>query len=104
MKIKLSTKGILLIFLLLQCSLALFAQNHPFETEIKAFAKSDSVVAPLQGKIVFVGSSSFAKWKDINQYFPGYPIINRGFGGSVLLDVIHYVLFSLNALRRALIN
>jgi len=91
MKIKLSTKGILLIFLLLQCSLALFAQNHPFETEIKAFAKSDSVVAPLQGKIVFVGSSSFAKWKDINQYFPGYPIINRGFGGSVLLDVIHYV-------------
>ena len=38
-----------------------------------------------------MGSSSFAKWKDINQYFPGYPIINRGFGGSNLLDVILYV-------------
>jgi lysophospholipase L1-like esterase len=91
MKINLSLKASVLIFLLIQSSLVLFAQNKPFESEIKAFAKSDSIVAPLQGKIVFVGSSSFAKWKDINQYFPGYPIINRGFGGSNLLDVILYV-------------
>lgn len=91
MKINLSLKASVLIFLLIQSSLVLFAQNKPFESEIKAFAKSDSTVAPLQGKIVFVGSSSFAKWKDINQYFPGYPIINRGFGGSNLLDVILYV-------------
>lgn len=91
MNIKLFIKNRLFVCLLLQISLSSFAQNKPFESEIKAFAKSDSTVAPLQGKIVFVGSSSFAKWKDINQYFPGYPIINRGFGGSNLLDVILYV-------------
>ena len=84
-------KASLLIFLLIQSTLVLFAQNKPFEGEIKAFAKSDSIVGPLHGKIVFAGSSSFTKWKDINQYFPGYPIINRGFGGSNLLDVILYV-------------
>ncbi|MDP4620396.1 MAG: GDSL-type esterase/lipase family protein [Sediminibacterium sp.] len=84
-------KASILIFLLIQSTLVLFAQNKPFEGEIKAFAKSDSIIAPLQGKIVFAGSSSFTKWKDINQYFPGYPIINRGFGGSNLLDVILYV-------------
>lgn len=91
MKINLYKKASVLIFLLIQSSLVLFAQLKPFEAEIKAFAKSDIIVAPLQGKIIFVGSSSFAKWKDINQYFPGYPIINRGFGGSNLLDVILYV-------------
>ena len=91
MNIKIFIKNRLFVCLLLQISLSSFAQNKPFEGEIKAFAKSDSIVAPLQGKIVFAGSSSFAKWKDINQYFPGYPIINRGFGGSNLLDLILYV-------------
>jgi lysophospholipase L1-like esterase len=37
-----------------------------------------------------VGSSSFTKWKDVNDYFPGYPIVNRGFGGATLPDVIRY--------------
>jgi len=91
MKSNSDKKVSLLLFLLIQSTLVLFAQNKPFEGEIKAFAKSDSIVAPLQGKIVFAGSSSFTKWKDINQYFPGYPIINRGFGGSNLLDVKLYV-------------
>ena len=91
MNIKIFIKNRLFVCLLLQISLSSFAQNKPFEGEIKAFAMSDSIVAPLQGKIVFAGSSSFAKWKDINQYFPGYPIINRGFGGSNLLDLILYV-------------
>lgn len=72
-------------------SIHLFAQSKPFEAEIIAFAKSDSIVPPLPGKIVFAGSSSFTKWKDINQYFPGYSIINRGFGGANLLDLTQYV-------------
>jgi lysophospholipase L1-like esterase len=40
--------------------------------------------------ILFVGSSSFTKWTDVQNYFPQYPIINRGFGGSTLLDVMMY--------------
>ena len=45
---------------------------------------------PPQHAILFVGSSSFTKWKDVQSYFPGYTILNRGFGGSALPDVIYY--------------
>lgn len=91
MKRQLFKRVTLFISLFFFISMGLLAQSKPFEAEIIAFAKSDSIVPPLQGKIVFAGSSSFTKWKDINQYFPGYPIINRGFGGSNLLDLTQYV-------------
>ena len=71
-----------------QSNTSLYAQ--PFKQEIVKFQKSDSIVMPPKGQIVFAGSSSFTKWKDIAMYFPGYPIINRGFGGAALLDLIYY--------------
>ena len=37
-----------------------------------------------------MGSSSFTIWQKVNSDFPGYPILNRGFGGSTLTDVIRY--------------
>jgi lysophospholipase L1-like esterase len=64
---------------------------QPFKQEILQFKKSDSIVMPPKGQIVFAGSSSFTKWKDVAMYFPGYPIINRGFGGATLVDLIYYV-------------
>jgi lysophospholipase L1-like esterase len=64
--------------------------SQPFKAEINAFMKSDSINMPAPGSILFVGSSSFTKWKDVQTYFPGFPIINRGFGGSSLPDVIYY--------------
>jgi lysophospholipase L1-like esterase len=66
-------------------------QAQPFKPEIVQFKNSDSIVMPPKGQIVFAGSSSFTKWKDIAMYFPGYPIINRGFGGATLVDLIYYV-------------
>ena len=66
------------------------AQENPFWKEIKAFKASDSVRTPPKKAIVFVGSSSFKLWKDIDRYFPGHRIINRGFGGSSLPHVIRY--------------
>ena len=65
-------------------------ENPPFWEDIQAFKHQDSVQAPLQHAILFVGSSSFTKWTDVRNYFPGYTIINRGFGGSSLPDVIRY--------------
>ncbi|MFM1841139.1 MAG: hypothetical protein RIR47_1188 [Bacteroidota bacterium] len=70
------------------------AQNtktpNPFQPEIDAFAKADKINMPDEGKILFAGSSSFRLWKDVNDYFPGKSILNRGFGGATLLDLIHY--------------
>lgn len=81
-----------LFLLLLVFSVELAAQETkpPFWNDIQTFKKQDSVSFPGTGKILLVGSSSFTKWKDVQNYFPAYPIINRGFGGSSLTDVIRY--------------
>lgn len=68
-----------------------FAQTAPpFWNDIVAFKKLDSVHPAPAHPILFIGSSSFTKWKDVNDYFPGYAIVNRAFGASTLLDLIRY--------------
>ncbi|WP_423148516.1 GDSL-type esterase/lipase family protein [Rubrolithibacter danxiaensis] len=67
-----------------------FAQKVPFWNDIQAFKKQDSLRFPPKDAILFIGSSSFTKWKDVQSYFPEYKIINRGFGGSTLKDLIRY--------------
>jgi len=85
-------KGKFIIFtcLFLAFSKVGLSQQPRFRTEINSFLSSDSVQFPAKNGILFVGSSSLRMWRDISLYFPGYPIINRGFGGSVLPDVINY--------------
>ena len=69
---------------------ALFSDAQPFAGEIAEFKKQDSVSFPPPNAVLFVGSSSFRMWKDVQDHFPGHVIINRGFGGSTLLDVTRY--------------
>ena len=86
-------KKYLLIFLFFLGILTATAQTPskiPFQNEIDVFIKKDSIIMPASNSILFVGSSSFNYWKDISNYFPGYPIINRGFGGSSLTDIIYF--------------
>lgn len=66
------------------------AAQPPFWNEIAEFKRRDSIQHPPANAILFVGSSSFRKWTNVQDYFPGYTIINRGFGGSSLDDVIRY--------------
>jgi lysophospholipase L1-like esterase len=66
------------------------AQNTPFYSEIQHFKEQDSIHFPPKHAILFLGSSSFRKWEDVQEYFPGYTIINRGFGGSTIPDAIYY--------------
>jgi len=63
---------------------------QPFIGEILEFKKQDVANPPPSNPILFVGSSSFRKWTDVSNYFPGYTILNRGFGGSSFPDVIRY--------------
>lgn len=62
----------------------------PFWNEIAEFKHRDSLQHPPVNAILFIGSSSFRKWTNVQSEFPGFPIINRGFGGSTLDDVIRY--------------
>ena len=68
------------------------AQNArpPFWQDIQNFRKQDSLHKLPIHPILLVGSSSFTRWTDVQAYFPGYTILNRGFGGSTLSDVLRY--------------
>lgn len=94
-------KHLFIVFLFLGFGLALTAQQTaPFYNEIQGFKKGDSIQAPPKNAILFVGSSSFRMWNNIQQAFPEHTIINRGFGGSSLPHVIQYandIIFPYNA-------
>lgn len=62
----------------------------PFYQEVHAFSKLDSTAFPEANQILFIGSSSFTMWRDVQNYFPEYKILNRAFGGSSLPDLIRY--------------
>ena len=84
-------KPILLICLVAGNYIALAQETeYPYYNDIQHFKEIDRVSPPQRNAILFIGSSSFTMWQDVQDYFPGYTIINRGFGGSTLLDQIHY--------------
>ncbi len=60
-----------------------------FAAEIKAFAEWDSRNAVPADPVLFVGSSSIRLWRT-HESFPDLPVVNRGFGGSQVSDVIHF--------------
>jgi lysophospholipase L1-like esterase len=84
------SRHVFLLFCLTLIFSGFINAQRPFQADINAFKKQDSIQMPPANSILFVGSSSFTKWKDVQDYFPGYTIINRGFGGSSLPDVYGY--------------
>lgn len=84
-------KRICLLFVWLSLSvMSVQAQTPRFYKDIQHFKELDRQQPPPKKAILFIGSSSFTKWKDVGAYFPGYTIINRGFGGSTLEYLIYY--------------
>ncbi len=65
--------------------------GQPFINDINRFKEQDKLNPPPTNAILFIGSSSFTMWYDVQEQFPDYTIINRGFGGSTLEDLIRYV-------------
>ena len=63
-----------------------------YEGAIQAFEAADRENMPLPGAIVVTGSSSIARW---NAAMPAdlapLTVIPRGFGGSAMADVLHFV-------------
>lgn len=80
-----------LLFLLLFIVPALAWAQDPlrFADEVKTITAQDNG-HPQQGVILFTGSSSIRKWTDLSERFPGKQVINRGFGGSEMSDLVYY--------------
>ncbi len=62
-----------------------------FEAEIKKFEKEDTEKSFKKGEVLFYGSSSWRIWKDIKTDLAPLPVLNRGFGGSTIPELTHYV-------------
>lgn len=63
----------------------------PFANDIAAFEAADRRDPPAPGGVLFVGSSSIRLWPRLADDFPGVRVVQRGFGGSQLSDVVRYV-------------
>lgn len=60
-----------------------------FATETEAFQDLDSKNSVPADPVLFLGSSSIRMWRT-HDSFPNLPVINRGFGGSHICDVIYF--------------
>ncbi len=71
-------------------SLFLYGQDPiPFAKEVQGIVqRNDSLWDASQSTIVFTGSSSIRFWKDLQQRFPEYQVLNAGFGGSKASDLL----------------
>lgn len=67
------------------------APGGRFADEIAAFEAMDRQSPPPAGTVLFVGSSSIRMWPSLEEDFLNLPVLNRGFGGSELEDVLDHV-------------
>lgn len=61
-----------------------------WETTIKKFEAEDAAKSPAKGGILLVGGSNARRWSDVADYFTGEAVLNRGFGGARLSEVVYY--------------
>lgn len=61
-----------------------------WEREIIAFEKAASASPPPRDAIVFIGSSSIRLWSSLQSDMHPVPVIQRGFGGARMHDVVFY--------------
>ena len=66
--------------------------QHPnrFKSQIDELVQKEYQFDSGKDIVLFTGSSSVRMWKDVADYFPGYNVINNGFGGSHFSDLIYY--------------
>jgi lysophospholipase L1-like esterase len=69
------------------------APRHNFarwEKDIAAYEAADRANPPPKGGILFIGSSTIRRWQTLAKDFPDHKVINRGFGGSEIVDSTHF--------------
>lgn len=67
-----------------------FGVNDEWEDEIAAMEAREKENPPKEGAILFAGSSSIRLWETLADNFPSKDVINRGFGGSQMSDLIRH--------------
>jgi len=85
---------IILFLILLSCSPVRKYQNLTevlaWETDIQKFEQLDKSATYPEDAILFAGSSSIRLWETLEEDMAPYSVIQRGFGGSKLSDMVVY--------------
>lgn len=100
-------KYISLFLMILMCPAWLMAQTHTFipkvqytltddlewyrryEGEIQSLRDRDKEVPDFHCDALFVGSSSIRLWKTLKEDFPMLNVVNRGYGGATIRDILY---------------
>ena len=84
-------KNILLIlpFLIITSANLNAQDSHRFDEEIKSITELTMPVG--KDLAVFTGSSSIRLWKDLEKDCHGMQVINTGFGGSSMSDLLYFI-------------
>ncbi|NLR67801.1 GDSL family lipase [Chitinophaga varians] len=61
-----------------------------YQEDVRTIKKFDQMYAPPANPVLFVGSSSIRKWDDLERTFADEVAMNRGIGGAVTNDIIHF--------------
>jgi lysophospholipase L1-like esterase len=82
-------KALLLLFF--QFILVALMGQDPlrFEKEVNNLVAGDSAINRRK-VILFTGSSSIRFWSGLKKDFPNHNVLNRGFGGSEMSDLLYY--------------
>jgi lysophospholipase L1-like esterase len=79
------------VFLLI-CTTGTLQSQDPskFKKEVDSLVTLNKSLAK-KNAIVFTGSSSIRLWKDLQTDFPNHNVLNLGFGGSEMADLLYFV-------------
>ena len=61
-----------------------------FDDEVSALERRTMPRFGSDRLVLFYGSSTFTLWEDLEERFPGFNVLNHGFGGSHLADCLHF--------------
>lgn len=70
-----------------------FQPDYPlnrYESTIEGYEQRDAARPPKKGGIAIGGSSSVYFWQTMGEDLAPLPVLNYGFGGSTLPEVLHY--------------
>lgn len=84
-------KKVLILIIIAACSSSTIAQNlERFRNEVEAIREKKVQIDYSKPLILFTGSSSIRLWKNLNEAFPSKQVINTGFGGSTMGELLYY--------------
>jgi len=67
-----------------------YTRAKEWERDMAEFADIDRRQTPPKDPVVFAGSSTIRLWVGLRTDFPEHNVINRGFGGSRLDDLVYF--------------